>query len=141
VAQVALTFVDTNVLVYAHDRSEGAKQPVAAALLESLWEGRTGTLSTQVLQEFYVVITRKFDPPMRRRDARGIVAAYGEWQVVQLDVPMIVAASHLEERHGLSFWDALIVETARQVGARRLLSEDFQSGRRVAGVRIENPFL
>lgn len=139
--QEALTFVDTNVLVYAHDRSETAKQPVAAELLESLWETRTGTLSTQVLQEFYVVVTRKFDPPMRRHDARAIVAAYGEWQLVEVDVPMIVASSQLEERHRLSFWDALIVEAARRAGARRLLSEDFPSGRRIAGVWIENPFL
>lgn len=135
-----LTFVDTNVLAYAHDRSEQRKQPVAAALLESLWESREGALSTQVLQEFYVVVTRKFDPPMSRRSAREIVAAYGEWHLVQVDVPLIVAASVLEERHRLSFWDALIIEAARRAGADRLLSEDLQAGRRIVGVRIENPF-
>lgn len=140
-AQEPLTFVDTNVLAYAHDRSEPAKQPVAAALIESLWETGTGTLSTQVLQEFYAVATRKFEPAMSRRSARGMVAAYGEWRVVQVDVPMILASSELEERHRLSFWDALIVEAARRIGARRLLSEDFESGRSIAGVRIENPFL
>ncbi|MGH2556666.1 MAG: PIN domain-containing protein [Actinomycetota bacterium] len=139
-AEETLTFVDTNVLIYAHDRSEVAKQPVAAAMLESLWESRTGTLSTQVLQEFYVVVTRKVDPPMSHVDARAIVAAYGEWQVVHVDVPMIVASSRLEQRHQLPFWDALIVEAARRAGAHRLLSEDLQSGRRIAGVKIENPF-
>jgi predicted nucleic acid-binding protein len=140
-AQDVLTFVDTNILVYAHDRSEKAKQPVAEALLEALWEARSGALSTQVLQEFYVVATRKFDPPMSRRMARGIIAAYGEWRTIQVDVSMIVAASQLEERNRLSFWDALIVEAARRAGAGHLLSEDFQSGRRIASVRIENPFL
>lgn len=137
----ALTFVDTNVLVYAHDRSEPMKQKVAAALLDSLWKSRSGALSTQILQEFYVVVTRKFDPPMRRGVARELVAAYGEWRVVQVDVPMIMASSQLEERHRLSFWDALVVEAARRAGARRLLSEDLQWGRRLGGVKIENPFL
>ena len=73
-----LTFVDTDILVYAHDPSETHKQPLAQALLERLWASRTGTLSTQILQEFHVVATRKFDPPMRRRAAREIVALYGE---------------------------------------------------------------
>ena len=61
-----LTFVDTNVLAYAHDRAETAKQPVARALLDRLWRERAGVLSTQVLQELHVVVTRKFDPPMPR---------------------------------------------------------------------------
>ena len=139
-AQGPPTFVDTNVLAYAHDRSEVAKQPVAAAAVRSLWDDGTGVLSTQVLQEFYVVVTRKFDPPMSRRDAAGIVALYGQWKVVSVDVAMILASSKLEDRHRLSFWDALIVEAARRAGARRLLSEDFESGRDFAGVRIENPF-
>jgi predicted nucleic acid-binding protein len=135
-----MTFVDTNVLVYAHDRSESRRQAVAQALLGALWRNRTGILSTQVLQEFYVVVTRKSDPPMRRVAAREIVALYGEWPIVQLDVALILAASQLEERHGLSFRDALIVEAARRSGATVLLTEDLQSGREIGGVRIENPF-
>jgi predicted nucleic acid-binding protein len=71
-----LTFVDTDILVYARDRSKTHKQPLAQALLERLWASRTGALSTQILQEFHVVATRKFDPPMRRRAAREIVALY-----------------------------------------------------------------
>jgi predicted nucleic acid-binding protein len=140
VADGPVTFVDTNVLVYAHDRSESRRQAVAQALLGALWRNRTGILSTQVLQEFYVVVTRKSDPPMRRVAAREIVALYGEWPIVQLDVALILAASQLEERHGLSFWDALIVEAARRSGATLLLTEDLQSGREIGGVRIENPF-
>jgi len=134
------TFVDTNVLVYAHDASEARKQPVARALLEELWASRSGALSTQVLQEFYVVATRKFDPPMSRPAAREIVALYGTWPLVRTDLPLILAASQLEERHALSFWDALIVEAARRVGATRLVTEDLQGERRIGGVRIENPF-
>jgi predicted nucleic acid-binding protein len=135
-----LAFVDTNVLVYAHDRSEPARQSVAQAVLEQLWVDRTGVLSTQVLQELYVVATRKLDPPMRRAAARELVALYGEWPVVQVDVALVVSASELEERHTLSFWDALIVEAARRAGATRLLTENLQQGRRIGGVSIENPF-
>ncbi len=135
-----LSFVDSNVLVYAHDRSEVRKQPVAQALLEELWANRTGTLSTQILQEFYVVATRKFSPPMSRRAAREIVALYGTWPLVQVDLPLILMASQLEERHKLSFWAALVVEAARRAGATRLVTEDLQGGRTISGVRIENPF-
>jgi len=136
-----LTFVDTNVLVYAHDRSETRKQPLAQALLEGLWASRMGTLSTQVLQEFYVVATRKLDPPMSRRAAREIVALYAAWPLVQVDLALILVASELEERHKLSFWDALVVEAARRADATRIVTEDLQAGRHIGGVRIENPFL
>ena len=135
------TFVDTNVLVYAHDTSDAARQPIAAQLLDDLWRSRDGLLSTQVLTEFYAVVTRKFDPPIPRREARALIDAYAAWPLVQVDAPLIVAASALEEQHSLSFWDALIVEAARRGGANRLVSEDLQHGRRIAGLVIANPFL
>jgi predicted nucleic acid-binding protein len=135
-----LTFVDSNVLVYAHDPSESRKQPLAEALLGELWASRLGCLSTQTLQEFYVVATRKFNPPMSRRAAREIVALYAAWPLIQVDLPLILTASELEEGHKLSFWDALVVEAARRAGATRLVSEDLQTGRLIGGVRIENPF-
>jgi predicted nucleic acid-binding protein len=135
-----LTFVDTNVLVYAHDRSETAKQPVARALVEELWRDRAGVLSTQVLQELYGVATGKLDPPIPRTAARELVVLYSTWPVVQVDVPLVLAASELEERHRLSFWDALVVEAARRAGAARLVSEDLQPGRSFGGVTVENPF-
>jgi predicted nucleic acid-binding protein len=140
-ASTELVFVDTNVLVYAHDASETVRQPVAQSILAELWRTRSGALSTQVLQEFYVVVTRKFDPPLSRREARDLVDAYGQWQLVQVDVPLMSAASQLEERHTLSFWDALIVEAARRSGASRLVTEDLQTRRRLAGVMIDNPFI
>jgi predicted nucleic acid-binding protein len=139
-ASTELVFVDTNVLVYAHDASETLRQPIAQSVLAELWRTRSGALSTQVLQEFYVVVTRKFDPPLSRREARDLVDAYGQWRLVQVDVPLVLAASQLEERHTLSFWDALIVEAARRSGARTLLTEDLQTARRLAGVVIDNPF-
>ena len=134
------TFVDTNVFAYAHDASDQRRQPIAAAILDDLWRSREGVLSTQVLTEFYVVATREFDSPLSRREARGLVDAYSAWPVVQVDPPLIVSASALEEQHSLSFWDALIIEAARRAGADRLLSEDLQHGRRIAGLVIENPF-
>jgi predicted nucleic acid-binding protein len=133
-------FVDTNVLVYAHDASETIRQPVAQTLLAELWRNRVGALSTQVLQEFYVVATRKFEPPMPRRQARQLVDAYSHWQLIHVDVPLIISASLLEERHSLSFWDALIVEAARRASATRLLTEDLQAGRRIDKMLIDNPF-
>jgi predicted nucleic acid-binding protein len=140
VVDAPLTFVDTNVLAYAHDRSETAKQPVARALLETLWRDRAGVVSTQVLQELYVVTTRKFDPPMPRGAARELVVLYATWPVVQVDVPLVLAASAMEERHTLSFWDALVLEAARRAGAARLVTGDLQPGRRIGGVMIESPF-
>ncbi|MGH3282546.1 MAG: PIN domain-containing protein [Trebonia sp.] len=80
---------------------------------------RSGSLSTQVLQEFYAVVTRKFRPPMPRAKARAIVAAYGEWCDVATEPQLIVAASRLEEEHTLSFWDSLIVQAAIQAGTQR----------------------
>ncbi|MBF8291168.1 MAG: PilT protein [Chloroflexi bacterium] len=134
------TFVDTNVLVYAHDAGDPTRQPVARALLEELWANGSGVLSTQVLQEFYVVATRKFQPPMPRAEARELVTLYATWSVVQVDVEMILDAAALEDSAQLSFWDALIVEAAHRAGAARLVSEDLQTGRQIAGIAIENPF-
>lgn len=140
-AAEGLTFVDSNVLAYAHDQSEPRKQSVAQALLEDLWRTRTGRLSTQILQEFYVVATRKFDPPMGRATAREIVALYGTWPLVLIDLPLIVSATQIEEAEQLSFWDSLVLEAARRAGAHRLVTEDLQGGRTVRGVRIDNPFV
>jgi predicted nucleic acid-binding protein len=134
------TFVDTNILVYAHDTSEAVKHDIARGRLEALWAERSGSLSTQVLQEFYVVATRKFDPPMTRSDAREVVVAYSAWGLIQIDPELIVAASELEETNALSFWDALIVEAARRSGAATLLTEDLQDGQQFGEIRVENPF-
>lgn len=134
------TFIDTNVLVYAHDTDAGDRHATAKALLADLWDSRTGSLSTQVLQEFYAVVTRKFKPAMSLQKARAVVAAYGEWCDVPTQPQLIIAASRLEEEHTLSFWDALIVQAAIWADADRLVSEDLQHGRRFGVLTIENPF-
>lgn len=133
-------FVDTNILVYAHDTSEKEKQRVAKQLVDELWESKRGALSTQVLQEFYVVTTGKFEPPMSRKEARELVSNYGEWKLVRIDLLLIVNASKLEEKHQLSFWDALIIEAARRSGATRLFTEDIPSSLSIEGIAMENPF-
>lgn len=134
------TFVDTNVLVYAHDTDAGDRHTIAKALLAELWDSRGGSLSTQVLQEFYAVVTRRFHPAIPRPKARAIVAAYGQWCDAVTEPQLIVAASRLEEEHTLSFWDALIAAAAIRSGAERLVSEDLQHGRRFSALTIENPF-
>lgn len=97
-------------------------------------------LSVQVLQEFYVTVTRKLPEPLERATARRIISRYSTWQVYAPGTMDIVRAAELEEEHQLSFWDALIIVAASHVGANRLLSEDFQIGRRIEGLSIENPF-
>ena len=133
-----LTFVDTNVLLYAQDRKDDRRRGIAQQVLGELWASGTGALSTQVLQEFYDVGTRKMklEPALARR----VVALYAEWPVVETTAQLIVSASLLHERHGFAFWDAMVVEAALLSGATTLLSEDLQHGRRVGGLVITNPF-
>ncbi|HZU11941.1 MAG TPA: PIN domain-containing protein [Chloroflexota bacterium] len=137
----SLVFVDTNILVYAYDVDAGKKHEIARDLLAHLWEKRQGTLSTQVLQEFYVTVTRKVPAPLDPPVARRVIAAYHSWPVQSIDVATIVEASEIGERRQLSFWDALIVTAARRAGVNYLLSEDLQDGQTVEGVRIANPFV
>ncbi len=135
-----LTFVDTNVLLYAHDRDAGDRHDQAVRIVDQLWEHGTGALSTQVLQEFYVNATRKLARTIGRAEARDIVADYATWRVHQVSVRDVVDASSLEEQHTLSFWDALIVVAARRTGASILLSEDLQTGRGFGALTVANPF-
>ena len=133
-----LTFVDTNVLVYAEDGREPARRAVAVGVLDGLWASGLGVVSTQVLQEFYNAGTRKLKMPPSA--ARQIVAQYAEWPVVETTAQLIVSASVLLERNSFSFWDAMVVEAALLSGATTLLSEDLQDGRRIGDLTIRNPF-
>jgi predicted nucleic acid-binding protein len=133
-------FVDSNVLVYAHDADAGAKQRIAANAVAEILDARSGVLSIQVLQEFYSTVTRKLRSAVTREVARELLRGYSSWTIQPLTAEDVVAASFLEQRHQLSFWDALIVQTAVLAGAKRLLSEDFQHGRSIGGVVVENPF-
>ncbi|HWE71467.1 MAG TPA: PIN domain-containing protein [Acidimicrobiales bacterium] len=133
-------FIDTNVLVYSYDTDAGQKHQIARTLLVDLWGTRLGAVSTQVLQEFYVTVTRKLPKPLARRSAREVVDTYQAWPVHRPGVADVIAASELEERHRLSFWDALVIVSAQRSAARTLLSEDLQHGQRFGDLVISNPF-
>jgi predicted nucleic acid-binding protein len=133
-------FVDANILVYAHDLDAAQKHHVASQVVTSLWNEKIGVLSPQVLQEFYVVATRKMAAPMTPLDARAIVRAYLPWSI-GADGAMVLQASEIEERNHISFWDAMIVAAAHRAGAGRVLTEDLNHGQRIEGIVIENPFL
>ncbi len=133
------TFIDTNVLIYAHDIDAGAKHQVAKAVLQKLWNEKTGLLSAQVLQEFYVNVTRKILTPLSKDLARRVVSSYSIW-CMETTPTEILSAFRIEDESGIGFWDALIVSAASKSDARRILSEDLNAGQRVAGILIENPF-
>ncbi len=134
-------FVDTNILLYAHDLDAGARHQRAATLVRQLWESGGAVISIQVLQEFYVNVTRKIANPLPPAEARGLIEAYQAWQVECPDTAAALRASEIQERNRLSFWDAMIVATARQGGATVLLSEDLNHSQFIEEVRVENPFL
>ena len=132
-------FVDTNILVYAHDRSAGSKHSRAKAAIESLWSSGVGVLSVQVLQELCVVLGRKIHPSLNPTQLRNLVTDYSRWDVVPNTPQSVLEALEIMERHQLSFWDAMILQAAEASGATVLFSEDFSSGQTYGTIRIENP--
>jgi predicted nucleic acid-binding protein len=136
----ALVFVDTNVLVYARDARQPAKQSQAAALFERLWRERSGRTSIQVLSEYYVTVTRKLDPGIARADAWEDVQSFQSWRPLPIDGMLIHRARDVEHRHRLNWWDSLIVAAAQAQNCAILLSEDLQDGGVYGGVTVKNPF-
>ncbi|MDD9967761.1 MAG: PIN domain-containing protein [Myxococcales bacterium] len=131
-------FLDTNILIYAADADAGDKQARAQAILRDAIATRMGVLSTQILQEYFVVATRKLG--VSPVDARRNVELLATLEVVAVDVERILGAIDLHRLHSLSFWDALVVRCASAAGCTRLLSEDLQAGQVIDSVRVENPF-
>jgi predicted nucleic acid-binding protein len=132
-------FVDTNILMYAHDTAAGDKHARAKALVEELWQNRSGVVSTQVLQELVVNLRRKTKKPLDAKGARDVVADYLAWQVVVNGGESILEALDLEGRYQISFWDALVVQAAQASGAEILYSEDLSDGQTYGTVRVINP--
>lgn len=132
------SFFDTNVLIYADDNSASAKQRRALDVIAEHRRARTGVLSLQVLQEYFVTVTRKLhvNAPVARRK----VELLAELDVVVPELADVLAAIDLHRLHELSFWDALILRTAKQGGCRVLLSETLQDAGQIEGIRIINPF-
>ena len=136
-----VVFVDTNILVYAQDEDAGAKRERAIETLKSLWASGRGRLSVQVLQEFYVNVTRKLATPVARSTAREVISAYGTWVHEPTTLSTVVRATDLADMAQISFWDALIVASAEEVGASVVYSEDLNAGQAIAGIRIVNPLV
>lgn len=132
-------FVDTNILVYAHDRAAGVKHEAARTLIERLWQERSGVVSTQVLQELYVTLRRKTRSALSPAEARQLLVDYLRWEVVVNTAESILEAIEIEERFGLSFWDALVVHAATASGVETLYSEDLSHGQKYGSVRVRNP--
>ncbi len=135
------TFFDTNVLVYTVDASDPARQALAIDRFERAVHDDSVLLSTQVLQEFYNVTTRKLKPPLSAREAGSQVAHLCNFDVVGADADSVSAAIELAQKHRLQWWDALILEAALRGNADLLVSQDGQHGQRFGRLRIENPFL
>ena len=134
----ARSFFDTHVLIYADDKADPAKQQRALDLVVEHRRGRTGVVSLQVLQEYFVTVTRKLQ--VDARVARRKVELLAEFDVATPDVADILAAIDLHRLHGFSFWDALVLRAAKQTGCSVLFSEDMQDTREIDGIRILNPF-
>ena len=130
-------FVDTNILVYAHDKDAGAKRHAASRCVADLWNrSAPPSVSIQVLQELYVNLIRKKVAPAT---AREVVCDYLQWNVVPNDSPLLLEAIQLSQRWGVSFWDAAIIAAARRAGADVLWSEDLNEGQDYDGVKVVNP--
>lgn len=132
-------FVDTNILVYAHDCASGAKHELARALVEKLWKSEGGVISTQVLQELCVSLRRKAARPLPVEETQQLIEDYMAWEIVVNTAESVVEALAIESRYKISFWDALIVQAAGRSGADILYSEDLADGQSYGSVRVVNP--
>jgi predicted nucleic acid-binding protein len=133
-------FVDTNILVYAHDRSAGSKHQRARQLIEDLWSSGQGVLSTQVLQELCISVRRKASRPLSVEETRRLLQDYLSWEIVVNTPASVLQALDIEARYKISFWDALIVQAAESSGVAILYSEDLASGQSYGSIRVVNPF-
>jgi predicted nucleic acid-binding protein len=136
----ASQLVDTNILVYAHDQSAGAKHDQARDLVRDLWKSGEGCLSIQVLQEFFVTVTRKVAKPLSSEIAAQVIADLSVWPVHCPEVDDVLAAIRLQDRYRISFWDAMIVASAVALGCETIWSEDLNAGQLYEGVAVQTPF-
>jgi predicted nucleic acid-binding protein len=133
-------FLDTNIIVYAHDRSSGSKHAAAKEIMDNLWESRRGVLSVQVLQEFFVCVTKKISKPLLIKNARVVLEYLSTWDVVTNDKYITLKAIDLQEKFRFPFWDSLVIQAAIQGQASILFSEDLPDGQAVKDLKIINPF-
>ena len=134
-------FLDTNILVYAYDVSSGRKHDIAKNIVADLWNLRTGVLSIQVLQEFFINVTKKIPKPLDIKTARDIIRDFLLWEVADNDGELMLAAIDVQMKYHFSFWDSLIIAAAIKSGASMLLTEDLNNGQIIEDVVIKNPFV
>lgn len=135
---MSVEFVDTNILIYAHDMSAGAKRSQSIELLKRLFDAGSGAMSVQVLCEFYAAATGKLR--MKPEKAEEILQDLEGWLLHRLSHADLLAASRLHCNHKLSWWDALILQSAMEMGCSVLWSEDFSHGQKYGALVIRNPF-
>jgi predicted nucleic acid-binding protein len=134
-------FVDTNILIYAHDRSAGFKYERARDLVERLWISGQGVLSTQVLQELCINLRRKIARPLPVEEVRRIIQDYLTWEIVVNTPGSVLQALEIEVRYKTSFWDALVLQAAESSGAAVLYSEDLAAGQKYGPIHVINPLV
>ncbi|MCL6559897.1 MAG: PIN domain-containing protein [Firmicutes bacterium] len=133
-------FIDTNILVYAHDTSAAEKHTVAKTLVSEIWRSGNGCLSVQVLQEFYVTVTQKVRKPLSPENASRIIADLSFWHVHAPDATDVLRAVEIQQRYKISFWDAMIIHSAKVLGGAIIWSEDLNPGQSYEEVRVVSPF-
>lgn len=133
-------FVDSNVLIYAYDAGAGEKTAAARALVRELRESQRGCVSIQVLQEFFVTVTRKAPQRLDTRTAAAALDAFSTWTTHSPDARDVLAAIEVHDRAGIAFWDAMIVRSASVLGCAVLYTEDLNPGQSYDGVLVANPF-
>ncbi|HEX3987520.1 MAG TPA: PIN domain-containing protein [Acidobacteriaceae bacterium] len=134
-------FVDTNILVYAHDRTAGLKHERAKVLIERLWDSGEGILSTQVLQELCINLRRRIREPLPTAEIRQLIHDYSTWQVIVNTPESVLQALEFEARYLISFWDALILHAASVAGASLVYSEHLSAGQKYGPLQVVNPLL
>lgn len=139
-AEPTREFLDSNVIVYGHSATSDERRERASALLDRLWESATGCLSIQVLQESFVTLTRKVPQPLAPALAAGVIEEYGRWSVHSPSADDVLLAIELSIKLRLSFWDAMIIHSARTLGCKILWTEDLNEGQSYGGVIARNPF-
>jgi predicted nucleic acid-binding protein len=134
-------FVDTNILVYAHDRSTGVKHQRAQILIEQLWNSGKGVVSTQVLQELCINLRRRAANPLPMDEVRLLIREYSTWEVITNTPESVLKALDIEMRYKTSFWDALILQAADDAGTSILYSEDLATGQHYGAIQVVNPLI
>ncbi len=134
-------FIDSNVLVYAHSRASGEKRERATAVVDGLWDSRNGCLSIQVLQEFFVTVTTRVPEPLSVTEASEVVETYSRWTIHSPDPGDLLSAIDVQRRYRISFWDAMVIQSAKRLGCGTVWTEDLSHGQIYVGVTVRNPFV